>query len=234
MKLTKPQLKMHEECIKILAQSRLTEDEKIFVLDNYYPAYNNQIGYSGMFFTPTELARSFRIEVDGKHIIDLCAGIGMLSFYCLGHHSVEKVTCVELNPEFVAVGKKILPEAEWICADVLTHQFTSRYNCAISNPSYGKIMTGSNGNLKYKGSSFEFKVIEIASKISDRGAFVLPPNSVPFRMSPFYKKQTASGYEKFNKETGIVLEPNCGLDCEMFKNDWKGTKISVEIAVCDF
>lgn len=29
------------------------------------------------------------------------------------------ITCVELNPHYVEVGKKVVPEATWICADVL-------------------------------------------------------------------------------------------------------------------
>lgn len=234
MKLSKPQLRLHEECLKILTKEKLSEDEKLFVLDNYYPSYSNQIGKGGIFFTPTELAKDFRIEVDGKKVIDLCAGIGMLSFYALGHHSVEDITCVEISPEFVAVGKKILPEAKWICADVLSLPLKKQYDVAIGNPPYGKIMTGNVAGLKYKGSEFEYKVIEIASKIANRGAFILPPMSLPFTLSGGYKQQNSNKYDKFTKETGIELEPNCGIDCSTHKDEWKGTTIAVDIAVCEF
>ena len=59
-------------------------------------------------------------------MIDLCAGIGILSFsYFHGiYHGVNpEITCVEINPDFVAIGKKLLPEANWICGDITDPDF---------------------------------------------------------------------------------------------------------------
>lgn len=54
----------------------------------------------------------------------LCAGIGVLSYAAQLECSDRSrcyadITCVELNPHYVEVGKKVVPEATWICADVL-------------------------------------------------------------------------------------------------------------------
>src|SRR5579864_2275263 len=75
----------------------------------------------GAFFTPMELANDFKIEVHGRKILDLCAGIGILSFCCRHfrhHEQMPDITSIEINPEYVRIGRKLLPEATWICADV--------------------------------------------------------------------------------------------------------------------
>lgn len=240
MKLSKPAIKAHEQALKLLEQDTLTYDEKLFVYANWTPMYSHQVNKAGVFFTPQDMANTFaNIEVFGTRVIDLCAGIGMLSFTYY-HNSYEKpsITCVEINPDFVSVGKKLLPEATWICAsaiDVELLKTLGRFDCAISNPPFGKIGK-QKGALAYKGSEFEYMVIEAAKLIADHGAYIIPQPSAPFKYSgqDSFSEQSTDKHEKFLEETGIVLSANCGIDCNTWKDDWNGASPVVEIVRVDY
>lgn len=144
-KLTKAQLKAHNEAEAILTKDCLSEDEKLFVLDNWHEGANWTNGASGAFFTLADLASDFAIEAGSGRIIDLCAGIGAFSYHIHDRHRYNpqnvEITCVEINPRYVEVGKKILPEAHWICADVfdwrewwLKDLKGELFETAVSNP----------------------------------------------------------------------------------------------------
>ncbi|MEM6617579.1 MAG: hypothetical protein AAF619_13740, partial [Pseudomonadota bacterium] len=47
-----------------------------------------------------------------------------------------ELVCVEINPAFVEIGKKMIPEATWICADVfdVLDIELGHFDCAVSNP----------------------------------------------------------------------------------------------------
>jgi len=79
-KLTKAQTRDHERALALLAQDSLTFDEKWEVLEMFHEGATFMNGKAGAHFTPVGLARDFHIEVFGRRIIDLCAGIGNLSF----------------------------------------------------------------------------------------------------------------------------------------------------------
>lgn len=244
MKLSKQQIKQHQSAVDILNKDKLTFDDKLFVYQNWIPAYEEQIGLIASYFTPYEMAKDFQLEIIGSSIIDLCAGIGMLSFlyYHYNSHMQEppKVTCIERSKTFVEVGKKIFPEATWICDDVFNEDIykgISKFDCAISNPPFGKIKSSVDCSwLAYKGSEFEYKVIEVASHVANNGAFIIPQMSCPFQYSGKRSiEYTGSDkYVKFKKETSIDLEPNCGIDLSIYKDDWVGTSIVCEIACAEF
>ncbi|GGS37722.1 hypothetical protein GCM10010205_79500 [Streptomyces nojiriensis] len=48
---------------------------------------------------------------------------------------------MERNPEYVAVGKRVLPDARWICADIVTMDTKTLglggFDYAVANPPYG-------------------------------------------------------------------------------------------------
>lgn len=242
-KLTKAQAKAHAQACDLLAKDVLTEDDKDFVLKNWNESANHVNGAAGAFFTPYDMAFDFTIDAIGQggyggRIIDLCAGIGMLSYVCW-HRSDRraKITCVERNPDYVAVGKKILPEAEWILADVLDvlDMDLGRFDVDISNPPFGAIKRERN-SPRYTGKDFEFHVIDIAAHLADRGTFIVPQMSAGFKYSGsgYYQRREDGKAVKFQELTGLHFEAGCGIDTAFYINDWKGVSPMCEIVCVEF
>lgn len=240
MKLTKVQSKLHKEAEEMLEKEELTYEEKVFVMTHWQEGATNMNGIHGAFFTPIEFAKDFSIEVHKNKVIDLCAGIGTLSFYAMTHGGCSDITCLEWNKDYIRVGKKILPEANWIHGSVLNQELINslgKFEIAISNPPFGNIKGSDDGSwLNYKGSEFEYKVIEVASKIAANGTFIIPQQSSSFRLSGerCFRTESSQKLEKFMKETGIELEPNCGIDTSIYRDQWKGVNPMCEIVLCDF
>lgn len=240
MKLSKAQAKAHGQAMDLVHSDKaLTEDERHFILENFQESATEMNGLSGAFFTPWGMARDFSLEVAGSSlngggIIDLCAGIGILSFACRDKH--ERMVCIERNPAYAEVGKRILPEAEWYIGDVFeVAPALGVFDWAISNPPFGAIKAESFGG-KYTGAKFEYKVIELASQIAEFGAFILPQNSAPFRYSgqQTYRDEIDSNCQRFMGQTGIAMEVGCGIDTSVYLSDWKGVSPLCEIVVCEF
>ena len=238
-KLTKKQAQAHQQASEILQKEALSLDEKWFVLENWREDATHVNTTAGAFFTPPELARSFSIEVHGERIVDLCAGIGTLAF--LAHHmrgfgAKPEITCVEINPDYLAVGRKLLPEARWVRASVFDLPDLGRFDCAISNPPFGATTRAGSNSPRFSGRQFEYHVIDIASDIAEHGVFIIPQGSAPFRYSgePGFTKAEGDDYRAFRERTGIELTPNCGIDCSASTNQWHGVAPKVEIVLADF
>lgn len=237
-KLTKQQSKLHLQALDMVHSDKvLTWDERKFILDNYFEAQGQLNALAGAFFTPFDLASDLSIEVDhsrkcGCSIVDLCAGIGMLSFAC--EYRGMDITCVEFCPEYVVVGKRVMPSAHWIEADVFKADL-SRYTFAISNPPFGAIK-GDEFKGRYTGGQFEYKVIELASRVAEYGVFILPQQSAPFRYSgaPCYRQEETDKCRKFWQQTGINMESSCGIDTSIYVSEWKGVSPICEVVCCDF
>ncbi|MFR9753937.1 methyltransferase [Nocardia sp. 004] len=246
-KLTKSQEKLHAQALELVELKRaLTEDEKLFVLEHFQELSTASNSTHGAFFTPVGLARDLSLHVpDHAHqIIDLCAGIGGLSFGCRdllrrwNGMPPREFVCVERNPEYVRIGKRILPEAQWICGDILDvpSMGLGWFDLAIANPPYGSIKRASNAS-GYNGRKFEYHTIAVAAQIADQGVFIIPQNSAPFTYSgkSFYTPDTGDReYQKFLQETGLTLEASCGIDTSYYSNDWHGVSPTVEIVTVDF
>jgi hypothetical protein len=238
LKLSKQQSKLHQQAMDLVhSDRRLTWDERKFILDNYVEAQGQLNSLAGAFFTPFGLANDFAIEVgggvlEGAGIVDLCAGIGALSFAC--QDKGADITCVEFCPAYVTVGRRVMPDAHWVESDVFLADY-GRYAFAISNPPFGAIK-GNSFAGKYTGGQFEYKVIELASRIADYGVFILPHMSAPFRYSGErnYREAEDDKARKFREQTGIVMEPNCGIDTAMYCSEWRSVSPVCEIVVCDF
>jgi hypothetical protein len=241
---SREQVQLHNEACALVALDRdLTEEEKEFVLDHYLEAANVGRSLDGAFFTPGELAWDFRFHVYGDRVIDLCAGIGRLSFACREVWTRQwedkpprEFVCVERNPEFVRVGRRILPEATWICGDVLDvpSMGLGTFDCAISNPPFGRV-SRSGDAPGFTGPRFEFHVIAVAATLARCGAFLIPQMSAPFRYSGRlgFQEHSSSAYERFNRETGIELMPNIGIDTEMYRDGWRDNVPITEIVRYD-
>lgn len=237
-KLTKQQSKLHLQAMDLVHSDKaLTWDERKFILDNYFEAQGQLNALAGAFFTPFDLARDLSIEVDHARgadcsIVDLCAGIGMLSFAC--EYRGMDITCVEFCHEYVVVGKRVMPSAHWIESDVFKADL-GRYTFAISNPPFGAIK-GDEFKGRYTGGQFEYKVIELASRVAEYGVFILPQQSAPFRYSgaPCFRLEETDKCRKFWQQTGIDMQPSCGIDTSTYVSEWKGVSPICEVVCCDF
>lgn len=237
-KLTKAQAKLHAEAEARLAQDRLSDDDRLFVLENWQASARHINSVAGAFFTPAGLARDFAIEVGTGRIIDLCAGIGALSLYALWSKPFDpvEIVCVEANPDYAAVGRKIVPEATWIVADVFDlPRDLGRFDYAIGNPPFGAV-TRAAKPPRYPGKEFELAVIDVASDLANQGTFIVPQMSAPFRYSgvPQFEAVSNDRLDRFQAATGIVLEPNCGIDTSIYDDEWQGVSIRTEVVLADF
>ncbi|MET9935978.1 MULTISPECIES: methyltransferase [unclassified Streptomyces] len=244
-KLSKEDAKKHREACRLVELKRdLTEDEKDMVLDYWQESSNVTNSLDGAFFTPLELAFDLRFHVAGDRIIDLCAGIGTLAYGSRElftrqweNRPPREIVCVEKNPAYVKVGRKILPEATWIEGDVLDvpGMNLGTFDAAIANPPFGNIARSGNGP-GYRGLYFEYHTIAVASQIARHGAFIVPQMSAPFEYSgrPYYRRRESRRYEQFHRQTGIVLGDNIGVDTSYYADAWRGVSPLVEIVTCDF
>ena len=236
-RLTKAQAKAHGEALYLLTKPSLTLDEREFVFNNWQESANHINSAAAAFFTPLELAFHLALETKGcRSVIDLCAGVGVLA-YAAWQHSIcegfDRIVCVEVNPDYAAVGRKLLPEAEWIVASVEELPELGRFDMAIANPPFGKVCR-INGP-RYSGEA-DLAVIDIASDIAEFGAFIIPQMSAPFEYSgvPHHRIRSSAKFDKFHDATGIELNAGCGVDCEYFRNQWRGVAPKVEIVCADF
>jgi hypothetical protein len=241
-KLTKAQAKRHSEAVSLLEKDTLTHDEQMFVIEHWQESAQHINSVAGAFFTPYDLATGLAIEVGPGRIIDLCAGIGTLSRSVIDYQHLNgalDVTCVEFNPAYVEVGRKVVPEANWICADVLDvpGMDLGHFSTAFSNPPFGRIKReGDKRAPRYQGSDFEFIVIDIASHIAGYGVFILPQMSAGFNYSgrPTYERQVSGKAFEFQKATGLHFEAGCGFDTAQYLREWRGVAPICEIVCVEF
>jgi predicted RNA methylase len=229
-RISKVVQKKHKEAMDLVySDKKLSAEDRFFVFEHYHEGASNLNGLAGAFFTPYGLAKELAIEVQGKRIIDLCAGIGMLGFVVTnGRQEYLDLTCIEINTEYCEVGKRLVPWAKWYCKDVTEiNALNNKFDVAISNPPFG--------NLNGK-SMFELEVVRIASTVAKTGVFLLPQESTPFRFSgqQNYEEKVTDKVQKWMDDTKIELDFNCGIDTSSYKNEWKGVKPTVEIICAEF
>ena len=119
--------------------------------------------------------------------------------------------------------------------DEATWEGVGDFHCAVSNPPYGNIKHDSDVSwtgLPNKGFSFEYKVAAVAAKLAYYGVFIVPYNVAGFKMRRNFEKVDALKNDRMGELIGYKFEPNCGIDIQCHKNEWKGVKApAVEIAV---
>lgn len=222
------------------ADRDLTTEEREFVLNHWNPLAHHNVGRSGIFFTPPTLARDMMIETldkKEKRVLDLCAGIGSLA-YAMWRSSLWgpgsghlQIVCIENNPVFVDVGKRVLPEAVWIRGDAFDSRVIEdlgRFDEAISNPPFG--ISPDCGPWLTRAKS-HFLAAEVAMRVANTATFIMPQGCCPFRFSgeQTFMPQKIAAYEKWSRQTGIVFEPSCGIDTSFALSQWVGTGTKVEI-----
>lgn len=234
-RISKQQSKQHEQVLELVhSDSPLTFEQKEFILQNYQ---GDGIGSTGAFFTPEGLAWDFSIDSGSTgRCIELCAGIGRLSFCQYYRHRPAHITCVELNPDYVQVGMRVLPEAEWIVGDALTFTSEQPYDIVYGNPPFGKIQTSEAAKGSYKGSEFEYKVITHGASLAPYGVWIVPQGSAGFVYSGarYYERRESAKYNKFAEQTGFHFEAGCGVDTSLFRDQWHGTNVVCEIVTVEY
>lgn len=248
-KVSKVALKQHNIALSLVELERdLTNKEREFVLANFLEEAVCNIGWSGSFFTNADLAWEFGMCVtdspdsmlpnDREKVVDLCAGIGMLGFQLLQRFKHIDLVCVESNETFVKVGRKVLPNAIWICGSVTDKHVIERLKSmniqtAISNPPFGNVasMQPIEG-CNYKGANAAFKVAEVAFEVAKRATFIMPTNCCPFSYSGqnSYTEKDNESYNVFNESTGISFSLDC-IDTELVSENgnFRNTKMLVEV-----
>ncbi len=194
---------------------------------------------AGAFFTPPGLARSFCIEVGGRRIID-CAPASAPCRSSTWRSAVgpgPDITCVEINPDYIAVGRKLLPEAMWIQASVFDLPPLGRFDFAISNPPFGNIQRGGKGRA-----SVPWQAVRIPRdryRVGPRGLWGIhyPSDVGAFRIqrSPRLSRGEAGGGTSPSRlRPGSSLAPTAGSTAPPARADWHGVAPKVEIVTADF
>ncbi len=239
-KLSKAEAKAHDEAVRILAQDRLSDDDKAFVQQHWQESANHVNTSAGAFFTPPELADHAVLEMPTRgRVIDLCAGIGSLSLALQLRRGwwdggQLELVCVELNPEYAAIGRKMVPEAQWIVGSIFDLPDLGHFDAAMSNPPFGNIKRDGDGGT-YKGAKFEYHTIDVAAGLADYGMFIIPQMSAGFRYSgaPHYERAEETAYRQFAKQTGLHLDAGYGVDTTLWQDQWHGVSPKVEIVAVD-
>lgn len=240
-KLSKAQAKNHEAARRLLEKDVLTEDDKWYVLEHWQESATNLNNLAGAYFTPLGLARDLNIIAgnENRRVIDLCAGIGTLAFFAtLGPwiHGQPELVCVEKNPDYAAVGRKLLPDATWIVGDVFDlPDDLGLFDCAIGNPPFGATSRHGGSGPRYSGRSFEYHVIDVARDLARYGVFIIPQDSAPFSYSgqQSYHRTPSEAYDQFHTDTGIELEAS-SIDTSICRSEWRGVTPATEVVTVDF
>ena len=251
-KISKEMMKRHSKAMEIIEQDVLSFDDKIYVLENYHEGATQMNNLISAHFTPMELARSVQMSARSKHFVDLCSGIGILSWCMMRIHYFEDNKdvvgiCIENCTEYYRIGKKLLPELHWINGSIFDQAIIDEVKelmegkdfSIISNPPYGKqVKTDTKKLLKYKGSDFEYKAIELGDMLGAHdGVFLIPQSSCNFKLSGVSGNEfniPCSKYDKFYEETKLEMRPNMGFDTECIDAGWKDVSITTEIAIFEY
>ena len=236
MKLTKTQLKIHKQAELILQKDILTFEDKEFLYENFNEGAIADVTSESAYFTPLDLAYDFALFAGRYGVcVDMCAGFGVLSFCArirdTYHNNIKHQICIERNPAFIKIGKKLLPEADWIQGDMfdktMWDKIITKYgkiDSIVSNPPFGKVTKTDCDRswLKYTGAELDIASMEIAMLMCQSDiSMLLPKSSVEFRYSgrPYFEHTENKKVAKLRQQTGI--------DTSVY-DDFKNTKIHVE------
>lgn len=269
-KLTKTDTKLHDEAMELINGTGVLNFDQIeFCYENYNPMAEHNVGKAAIFFTPPELAWNFAVMASPSgRVIDLCAGIGILARNVMQHDSylgsteavphgdITEMVCLEQNPEFVRIGKRLLPQATWIEGSVFDKDLIislGEFDLAISNPPYGNIPGKKAGSwLKTKGPA-QWMVMEVGLRLAYNGVVAILPrgdSDYDYQTVPLDITNPRPSYVRnFGGTTGKIENPNsqkylgkhfhgvkafpesiCTLG---FQDQWKGASPDVLIVHVD-
>ena len=242
-RLNKGAWKTHEEAEALLSLDRaLSDDEIEQVLRDWKPAARHNIGATGTFFTPLQLAHDLAIFAhlsEGGRYLDLCAGSGRLTWALWRLHRWDSprvkartsYTCVEINAEFCEVGRRLMPWADWVCGSAFEQDVTAplgTFDVGVSNPPFGRVRTrqGSAGWLNYAGAA-DLQACEVLARTCTHGGLVIMPrSSVPWLRSG--ETQHNEEYADWKGHNRPWTLERTSLDSSYYAFD--GTAVNFEIA----
>jgi predicted RNA methylase len=170
-RLTKTEAKRHAAAEEMLANASgpLSHEDRSFVFENWNPGANHVNSQTGAFFTPEPIADIvglFCAKPKGGRILDACAGIGVLANSALSYDNVEKniaeMICVERNPDYVDIGRRLVPEATWIRGDLFDEEVRKKVGPvheAISNPPFGQVNGHGHAHLAVASRILDYTVV---------------------------------------------------------------------------
>lgn len=249
-KITKQQIKYHEQTEEMLwgGDKKLTYDEVAFCLEHWDPRalVGKQVANNQAYFTPLPLALdAFRhVGGDGRQVVDIGAGIGRLAYAVLCANWWDRrqvrVTAVELNAEYVTVGRRLLPEVTWVQGDMYDVALWQSLPCfdeAISNPPFGQVLTDCDtGWIGYRGPA-GLMAAAIGLQVARLGvAMILPQMQTPFRYSGapsgsnVYTDNHTGYLKRFLAQRPALEWHHISLDTEHpnYKSGWRGASPVVE------
>jgi hypothetical protein len=112
-----------------------------------------------------------------------------------------------------------------------------KYNLMISNPPYGKLPAADKklyiDHLKYL-SERELMAVELCTRYAKHGNFIMPLSSREciFSGRPYYERRPSKKVDGLRKALGedvfFYMEID-GIDCSIYRDEWKNTKITTEV-----
>lgn len=256
-RLSKQEWDMHERALNLVrSDANLTFDQKLDIIKYFRPSATNNVSKGGAFFTPYELAELMHEYTPPRgHIVDICAGIGILSLAiseCNKAHRPycdNQFTCIEINPDYVEVGKRLMPEANWIQADVYDKETWSKmldwnvmfsnkkFDYAIMNPPFGRITAvhGDKNKLKwlhYSGAA-DLMACEIVMRVAREGVAFIPQMSAQYmhsyKVQPSQRYNTSINFMKFAELNPGINIASTPFEMEEFDHLWQGTHPKIEM-----
>lgn len=242
-KLSKAEIARHCVAQDLLDNGKpLTEDEIDLIYADWHEGANNDQTNASAFFTPIDMAKDLRFDMPNYGtVVDLCAGTGRIAYYGTGRFlyneykpQYDRIICVEKNPDYVAVGKRLFPQAEWICGDALDPEVIEQLrgvDFAFANPPFGKQTKSEFEAPRYKGADFELKILDVLAAIAPEGWAIVPSQTAPFDSRHFYKGQSinTAKADKWTAATGLGLHRHSSLDFDYYIDGWNGVKPRVDL-----
>lgn len=238
-KLTKAQAKRHAAAVALIERpGPLNLEERETVFTDWHEGADSNQTWSSAYFTPVSLASDLRFDMPGRGtLIDLCAGIGRLAYFAGGQgvyedyrHKYSRIVCIERNPRYVELGKRLFPEAEWICGDVLDPQVTrglGSFDAAIMNPPFGTATKSDHKAPRYKGADMDLAVMDVAASLAPWCLAIVPRDRA--RWTKRGDAQPSKRADLFQQATGLDVWRFSNLDCDFYIDEWNGVAPSVEI-----
>jgi len=229
----------------LTACTQWERDERIEkIYENFHPSLIDNQTENGAFYSPYGLAQDVAVFSNRSgHIIDVCAGIGMLAYRLKEmdtyNQQIKSITCIELNEKAVEIGKKLLPEANWICGNVFDEKLwndlvkdlpNKRFDFMVSNPPFGKDMNKRKADWLKMTTERDLMVLELCLKYAKGGYFIMPKGSSSFNYSGerYFKEDPTRWSRKFQRFMNLTkghytFNLSCdGIDSSIYSDEWKG------------